>query len=109
MQIDAESKGKKVVPPKEHDKGKGVVPPLEVMPIEITPAQSPGTNNVRPEDPPSGKRRNCGHYHEVGGPTNFCKVIMALQQETIPMPLDFTKHFPSVTQEFKLKTNTGYS
>ncbi|KAF7051465.1 hypothetical protein CFC21_059700 [Triticum aestivum] len=25
------------------------------------------------------------------------------------MPLDFTKHFPAVPQEFKLRTNTGCS
>ena len=43
------------------------------------------------EKPPSGKLRNYGHYHEVGGLTTFCKVIMAPQLEAIPMPLDFTK------------------
>ncbi|KAE8773196.1 Speckle-type POZ protein [Hordeum vulgare] len=69
MQINTESKGKEVVPPEEQDKGKDVVPPLE-----LTLVQSP----------PSGKHWNYGHYHDVGGPTNFCK-------------------------EFKLKTNTGFS
>ncbi|XP_073357674.1 putative B3 domain-containing protein Os03g0621600 [Aegilops tauschii subsp. strangulata] len=58
---------------------------------------------------PSGKRRNYGHYQEHGGPTHFCKVILAPQLECIPMPLDLTNHFSAVPQEFKLRTNTGYS
>lgn len=56
MQIDTESKGKEVVLPKEQDKGKDVVPPSEV-----TPVQSPGTNDVQPKEPPSGKRWNYDH------------------------------------------------
>ncbi|KAE8800890.1 Pentatricopeptide repeat-containing protein [Hordeum vulgare] len=56
---------------KERDKGNDVVPPLEV-----TSVQSPSTDDDVPEKPtplPNGKRRNYDHYHEVGGPTNFCK------------------------------------
>ncbi|KAE8817425.1 Speckle-type POZ protein [Hordeum vulgare] len=34
---------------------------------------------------------------------------MALQLESIAMPLDFTKHFSFVPHEFKLKMNTWYS
>ncbi|XBH74652.1 hypothetical protein VPH35_101561 [Triticum aestivum] len=34
---------------------------------------------------------------------------MTPKLEAIPMPLDFTKHFPAVTTEFKIKTNTGCS
>uniref|UniRef100_A0A8I6YCI6 Uncharacterized protein n=1 Tax=Hordeum vulgare subsp. vulgare TaxID=112509 RepID=A0A8I6YCI6_HORVV len=101
MAIDTESKGKKVVPSKEQDKGKDVVPPSEV-----TPVQTSSRDDDRPKEPPSGKRRNYDHYHEVTGPTNFCKVIMAPHLEAIPMPMDFTKHFPFVPQEVKLKTNT---
>ncbi|KAE8778681.1 Cohesin subunit SA-1 [Hordeum vulgare] len=57
------------------------------------------------EDSPSSKHRNYGHYHEEGGPTHFCKVILAPKLECIPMPLDFTKHFFAVPTEFKLKKN----
>ncbi|KAE8811008.1 Speckle-type POZ protein [Hordeum vulgare] len=34
---------------------------------------------------------------------------MAPHLEAIPMLLDFTKHFPSMSMEFKLNTNTGCS
>lgn len=34
-------------------------------------------------------------------------MILAPKLECLPMPLDFTKHFPAVPREFKLKTNTG--
>ncbi|KAM3280127.1 hypothetical protein ACQJBY_047115 [Aegilops geniculata] len=34
---------------------------------------------------------------------------MTMKLEAIPMPLDFTKHFPAVPTEFKIKTNTGCS
>ncbi|KAE8785061.1 U-box domain-containing protein 4 [Hordeum vulgare] len=85
MQIDNESKGKEVVPPKEEDKDKYAVSPSEVTPVQ---------------------HRNYDHYHEVGGPTNFWKVIIIPRLEAIPMVLDFTKHFTSVPQEFKLKTDT---
>ncbi|KAE8804591.1 Cohesin subunit SA-1 [Hordeum vulgare] len=61
------------------------------------------------EDPPSSKHRNYDHCHEEGGPTHFCKVILAPKLECIPMPLDFTKHFVAVPTEFKLKNNTGCS
>ncbi|KAE8806018.1 U-box domain-containing protein 4 [Hordeum vulgare] len=61
------------------------------------------------EDPPSGKRRNYNHSHEVGGPTLFYKVIMTSQLKVVLMLLDLTKHFLSVPQEFKLKMNTDYS
>ncbi|KAE8814174.1 Cohesin subunit SA-1 [Hordeum vulgare] len=66
-------------------------------------------DNVQSEETPNGKRRNYDHYHEVGGPTNFCKVIMAPHLKTIPMPLNFMKHFPLMPQEFKLKANTKCS
>ena len=61
------------------------------------------------EEPRSGKRRNYEHYHEEGGPTHLCKLILAPKLECIPMPLDFTKHFPAVPTEFKLKMNTDCS
>ena len=61
------------------------------------------------EESPNVKRRNYGHYHEEGGPTHFCKVILAPKLECIPMPLDFTKHFAAVPTEFKLKNNTDCS
>ncbi|XBI94019.1 hypothetical protein VPH35_030744 [Triticum aestivum] len=61
------------------------------------------------EDPPSGKHHNYSHYHEKGGPTHFCKVILAPQLECIPMPQEFTENFPVVPQDFKLGTNTGCS
>ena len=107
MQIDTENKGKEVVSSREQDKGKDEVPPSEVTPVQVTPVQSPDTDDDVPEVPPTGKHRNYGHYHEEEGPTTFCKVIMAPQLEAIPMLLDFTRHFLSVMQEFKLKTNTG--
>ena len=96
------NKGKEVVPSKEQDKGKDEVPPSEVTPI-----QSPTTDDDVPEEPPSGKRRKYGYYHEEAGSTHFYKVILALKLECLPMPLDFTKHFPAVPQEFKLKTDIG--
>ncbi|XP_040254149.1 uncharacterized protein [Aegilops tauschii subsp. strangulata] len=105
--IDTDNKGKEVVPSKEQDKGKDEVPPSEVTPVQVTPVQSPGMDDDVPEVPTTGKHRNYGHYHEVGGSTTFCMVILAPQLEAIPMPLDFTRHFPSVPQEFKLKTNIG--
>jgi hypothetical protein len=77
MQIETENndKGKEVVPSME--KGKEVVPPLEVVPT--TPEEVPGTDDdVVPEEPPSGKRRNYRHYHEEGVPTQFCKVTFKL-------------------------------
>ncbi|KAF7058037.1 hypothetical protein CFC21_065174 [Triticum aestivum] len=61
------------------------------------------------EEPPINKHRNYGHYHQEDGSTHFCKVIVALKLECIPMPLDFTKHFVVVPTEFKLRNNTGYS
>ncbi|XBJ08529.1 hypothetical protein VPH35_013814 [Triticum aestivum] len=90
------------------EKGKEVVPPSELVPTTLE--EVPGMDNdAVTEEPPSGKRWSYGHYHEEGGPTHFCKVILALNLECIPMPLDFTKHFPAVPTEFKLKTNTGCS
>ena len=88
MQMD---KGKEVVPPLE--KSKEVVPPLVEVPVQ---------------DPPSAKRRNYGHYHQESGPNHFCKVILAPKLESLPLPLDFTKHFPTIPTEFKMKTNIGY-
>ena len=103
MQIDTDNKGKEVVPPMA--KGKEVVPPMELT----TPEDVPTDEDMVPEEPPSGKRRNYGHYQEEGGPTHFCKVILAPQLECSPIPLDFSKHFPAVPQHFKLRTNTGCS
>ncbi|KAE8768524.1 Cohesin subunit SA-1 [Hordeum vulgare] len=57
------------------------------------PVRTRGWDNDQSEEPPSSKRQNYDHYHEVGGPTNFYKVIMAPRLEAIPMPLDFMKHF----------------
>ncbi|KAE8796863.1 cohesin subunit sa-1 [Hordeum vulgare] len=53
---------------KEQDKGKDVVPPSQV-----TPVQSPRMEDDQLEEPPSSKRQNYDHYHEVGGRANFCK------------------------------------
>ncbi|XBJ09078.1 hypothetical protein VPH35_014220 [Triticum aestivum] len=86
MQMD---RGKEVVPPLE--KGKEVVPPLVEVPVQ---------------DHPSAKRRNYGHYHQESGHSHFCKVILAPKLESLPLPLEFTKYFPAVPTEFKLKTNT---
>ncbi|KAF7079110.1 hypothetical protein CFC21_083404 [Triticum aestivum] len=80
---------------------------MEVEPA--TPEEVATDEDVVPEEPPCSKCRNYGHYHEEGGPTHSCKVILAPQLECIPMPLDFTKHFPAVPQEFKLRANTGCS
>ena len=82
-----------MVPSKEQDKGKDEVPPSEVTPVQVTPVQSPAKDDDVPEVPPTRKSRNYGHYHEVGGPTTFWKVIMAPQLEAIPMSLDFMRHF----------------
>ncbi|KAE8788353.1 Cohesin subunit SA-1 [Hordeum vulgare] len=73
------------------------------------PAEGPTMDDDVPEEPPGGNRQNYGYYHEVGGSTNLCKVIMALQLVSIPMLLDFTKHFSFMPQQFKLKTNTDCS
>ncbi|KAE8775501.1 Cohesin subunit SA-1 [Hordeum vulgare] len=83
-------RGKEVVPPLE--KGKEVVPPLVEEPVQ---------------DHPSPKWRNYVHYHQELGPSHFCKVILAPKLESMPLPVDFTKHFPSIPAEFKLKTNTN--
>ncbi|XBI22077.1 hypothetical protein VPH35_063140 [Triticum aestivum] len=76
---------------------------MEVVPS--TPEEVATDEDVVPKEPRSGKYRNYGHYQEQGGPTHFCKVILAPQLESITMPMDFTKHFPAVPQE----TNTGCS
>ncbi|KAF7072289.1 hypothetical protein CFC21_077438 [Triticum aestivum] len=89
------------------EKGKEVLPPMEVAPT--TPEEVATDEDVVSKEPPSGKCHNCSHYQEEGGPTQFCKVILAPQFECIPMPLDFTKHFPAVPQEFKPRTNIGCS
>lgn len=83
-------KGKEVVPPME--KGNEVVPPLVEVPVQ---------------DHPSSKRRNYGHFHQEAEPNHFRKVILAPMLESLPLPLDFTKHFPAIPTEFKLKTNTA--
>ncbi|KAE8778443.1 U-box domain-containing protein 4 [Hordeum vulgare] len=75
-------------------KGKGIVPPVVEVPVQ---------------EHPNVKRRNYKHYHEEVGPTHFCKVILAPKLEALPLPLDFTKHFPIVPMEFSPKTNTGCS
>ncbi|KAI5011394.1 hypothetical protein ZWY2020_013531 [Hordeum vulgare] len=94
-------------------KGKSVVHPMPEVMLPPTVEEEPKTRTVgedeRMEDPPSSKRRNYDHCHEEGGPTHFCKVILAPKLECIPMPLDFTKHFATVPTEFKLKNNTGCS
>ncbi|KAE8809634.1 U-box domain-containing protein 4 [Hordeum vulgare] len=77
--------------------GKEVMPPSEMMPVQVPP-----TNDDVSEKPPSDKHRNYGHDYEESGPTDFCKVVMAPQLEDIPMPLDFTKHFMSVSREIKI-------
>ncbi|XBH79240.1 hypothetical protein VPH35_105260 [Triticum aestivum] len=80
------------------------------MEVVLTTPEDVATNDdVVLEEPPSRKRRNYGHYHEEGGPTHFCKVILAPHLECIPMPLDFTKHFPAMLIVFKLRMNTGCS
>ncbi|KAE8818974.1 U-box domain-containing protein 4 [Hordeum vulgare] len=84
------TRGKEVVPPL--DKGKEVVIPLVKEPVQ---------------DHPSPKRRNYGHYHQESGPSHFCKVILAPKLESLPLPVGFTKQFPAIPIEFKLKTNTG--
>ena len=97
-----------------YNKGKQ---PLHPMPDEVvlppTTEEEPKTPEVgddeRMEEPSSSKRRNYDHYHEEGGPTHFCKVILASKLECIPMPLDFIKHFVAVPTEFKLRNNTGCS
>ncbi|XBI08843.1 hypothetical protein VPH35_136518 [Triticum aestivum] len=70
-------KGKEVVPPLE--KGKEVVPPLEK-----------GKEVVPPLVEGQGGRAAIGR-----------------RAESLPMPLEFMKHFPAVPTEFELKTNTG--
>ena len=78
MQMD---KGKEVVPPSKN--GKEVVPPLVKVPVQ---------------DHPSTKRRNYGHFQQESGPNHFCKIILAPKLESLPLPLDFTKHFPATLQ-----------
>ncbi|XBI53959.1 hypothetical protein VPH35_036094 [Triticum aestivum] len=89
------------------EKGKEVVPPMEVVPT--MPEEVTTDYNMVSQEPPSGKHGNYGHCHEEGSPTHLCKVILTPQLECIPMPLDFTKHFPVVPREFKLRTNIGSS
>ncbi|KAE8800546.1 Glutamyl-tRNA reductase 1, chloroplastic [Hordeum vulgare] len=88
----AMDKGKEVMP--LLDKGKEMVPPAMDVPVQ---------------DQPNVKRRNYEHYHEEAGPTHFSEVIFAPKPEVVPLPLDFTKHFPAVLTGFSLKTNTGCS
>ncbi|KAF7082981.1 hypothetical protein CFC21_086807 [Triticum aestivum] len=95
------------------NKGKEPVHPMPEVVLPPTAEEEPKTptvgNNKRMEEPPSSKCRNYDHSHEEGGPTHFCKVILAPKFECIPMPLDFTKHFDAVPAEFKLRNNTGCS
>ncbi|KAE8772468.1 cohesin subunit sa-1 [Hordeum vulgare] len=104
MQIDKKSKRKEVMPPKEKEKGKDVVPPSEV-----TPVHTPGRDDDQPEAPPQRQASELRPLSRCGRANQLCKVIMAMQLEAIPMFLDFTKHFPSMPQDFKLKTNIGCS
>ncbi|KAE8786408.1 Cohesin subunit SA-1 [Hordeum vulgare] len=87
--------------PNKMDKGKEVIPPLERDKVVVPPLV-----NVSVQDHPSAKRRS---YHEEAGPTHFCKVIFAPKLEALPLPLDFTKHFPVMPMEFSLKMNSGCS
>ncbi|KAE8774942.1 Cohesin subunit SA-1 [Hordeum vulgare] len=94
-------------------KGKATVHSMPEVVLPPTTEEEPKTPTVgddeRMEDPPNNKRRNYDHYHEEGGPTHFCKVILAPKLECMPMPLDFTKHFAAVPAEFKLMNNTSCS
>ncbi|KAE8810184.1 Cohesin subunit SA-1 [Hordeum vulgare] len=82
--------GMKVLPAVDK-KGKAVVHPMTEVVLLPTAEEEPKTPTVgddeRMKDPPSSKRRNYGHYHEAGGPTHICKVILAPKLECIPMPL----------------------
>uniref|UniRef100_A0A8I6XNV4 TF-B3 domain-containing protein n=1 Tax=Hordeum vulgare subsp. vulgare TaxID=112509 RepID=A0A8I6XNV4_HORVV len=104
--------GTKVFPAVDK-KGKATVHPMPEVVLPPTAKEEPKTPTVgddeRMEDPPRSKRRNYGHYHEEGGPTHFCKVILEPKLECIHMPLDFTKPFAAVPTEFKLKNNTSCS
>ncbi|XBI83966.1 hypothetical protein VPH35_092368 [Triticum aestivum] len=117
------------VPPTIDKKGKEPVHPMPEVVLPPTAKEELTTPTVgddeRMGEPPTtsvvvvlsltvvwrrqGLRRNYGHYYEEGGPTHFCKVILAPKLECIPMPLDFTKHFIAVPAEFKLRNNTGCS
>ncbi|XBI88770.1 hypothetical protein VPH35_026688 [Triticum aestivum] len=94
-------------------KGKEAVHPMPEVVLPATAEEEPKAPTVgddeRMEEPPSSKRRNYDDYHKEGGPTHFCKVILAPKLECIPLPLDFTKHFAAVPMEFKLRNNTGCS
>ncbi|KAF7069070.1 hypothetical protein CFC21_074747 [Triticum aestivum] len=101
------------VPPTIDKKGKEPVHPMPEVVLPPTAKEELTTPTVgddeRMGEPPRCRRRNYGHYYEEGGPTHFCKVILAPKLECIPMPLDFTKHFIAVPAEFKLRNNTGCS
>ncbi|KAE8789104.1 Cohesin subunit SA-1 [Hordeum vulgare] len=94
-------------------KGKAAIHPMSKVVLPPTTEEEPKMPTVgddeRMKDTLSSKRRNYGHYHEEGGPSHLCKVILAPNLECIPMPLDITKHSASVLTEFKLKDNTGCS
>ena len=98
MQIDQavseKSKGKEVV---AADKGKEVV----VAEKKGKAVVQLGSAHKRP--------KNYVHFHEEAEPTHFCKVILASKLECLAMPLEFTKRFAAVPEEFKLKKNTGCS
>ena len=110
---DSNEMGTEVLPAVDN-KGKLSVYPMPEVVVPPTVAEEESKtpeagDDERMEEPPNNKRRNYGHYHEEGGPTHFCKVILAPKFECIPMPLDFTKHFVAVPTEFKLRNNTGCS
>lgn len=113
VQIEESNEMGTEVLPAVDKKGKAAIHPMPEVLLPPTVEEEPKTPMVggdeRMEDPPSNKRRNYGHYHEEGGPTHSCKVILAPKLECIAMPLDFTKHFVAVSTEFKLNNNAGCS
>ena len=113
VQIEESNEMGTEVLPAVDNKGKEPVHPMPEVVVPPTAKEDPKTPTVgddeRMEEPTSSKHCNYGHYHEKGGPTHFCKVILAPKLECIPMPLDFTKHFVAVPTEFKLRNNTGCS
>lgn len=73
---------------------------------EVVVADKKGKTVVELDSAPK-RPKNYGHFHEDAGPTHFCKVMLAPKLECLLMPLEFTKHFTAVPEEFKPKTNTG--
>ena len=90
---------------KTGNKGNEVVPQLEVW-SHTAEDVPPTIDDMVLEEPPSDKGQDYGHYHEKGGTTHFCKVILAPNLDCILISLDFTKHSPAMPTEFKMKTDT---